>query len=447
MRHIEVNFDGLVGPTHNYAGLSLGNIASEKNAMTISNPKKAAKQGIKKIRTLMELGIPQALLPPQDRPNIKLLRRFGFNGTNEKILKQAYNTAPEIFRACCSAACMWVANAATISSSINTCDGRVHITPANLQNQFHRCQEQTTTARALKAIFQDSHYFCHHDPLPGHEAFGDEGAANHMYLYTGENGPGVEIFVYGCSQIKPNLPHPKRYPARQTLEASEAIARLHGLNDDVCLFIQQNPHVIDQGVFHNDVIATSHHNLLLCHEQAFVHQEQVYAQIRGKFSETALNIVEISTEQLSVKDTVSSYLFNSQIVSTNTENMVLIAPIECQENKAVSSCIEAILADTSHCLNQVIFVDLRQSMKNGGGPACLRLRACLTPTEYKQMNQGCLMTWEKLDILENWVDKYYRDQLTRSDLSDPELLDASRCALDALTQLLNLGSIYDFQRI
>ena len=42
-QHLEYNFDGIVGPTHNYGGLSVGNIASMAVAMmsgvSLSNEK------------------------------------------------------------------------------------------------------------------------------------------------------------------------------------------------------------------------------------------------------------------------------------------------------------------------------------------------------------------------------------------------------------------------
>ena len=48
----EFNFDGLVGPSHNYAGLSFGNVASFSNVKSASNPKQAALQGLAKMRAL-----------------------------------------------------------------------------------------------------------------------------------------------------------------------------------------------------------------------------------------------------------------------------------------------------------------------------------------------------------------------------------------------------------
>lgn len=443
----EMNFDGLVGPTHNYAGLSLGNLASTAHAHVTSNPKQAALQGLKKMRMLGTLGLQQGVLPPHERPNIRYLKRLGFTGSPTKILTKAYKTAPELLSICCSASAMWVANAATVSSSANTLDGKIHITPANLQHQLHRSTESTITARALKAVFQDGHSFCHHDALPSHGIFGDEGAANHMHLCTDIDHAGLEIFVYGKSVADTQQKYPTHYPARQTREASEAVARLHGLDEDSVLFVQQNPDVIDQGVFHNDVIATSHKNLLLCHQDAFVDQHLVYERIKQKATRPEnLKIIEISRQELSVTDAVQSYLFNSQIVSLPDGSFILIAPTECCENRHTANVIETILRDTTHPLNRVEFVDLRQSMQNGGGPACLRLRVPLSADEYQALNTGCIITPEKLDTLEAWVNTHYRDRLTLADCCDPYLLQEIQTALDALTQILNLGSLYDFQR-
>ena len=62
MKYFEANFDGLVGPTHNYAGLSVGNVASLNNAKNTSNPKQAAKQGLAKMKALADLGMVQGVL-------------------------------------------------------------------------------------------------------------------------------------------------------------------------------------------------------------------------------------------------------------------------------------------------------------------------------------------------------------------------------------------------
>src|SRR5690554_2539387 len=255
MKHFEVNFDGLVGPTHNYAGLSFGNVASLSNARSVSSPRSAAKQGLQKMKALHDMGLVQGVFAPQERPDIYALRRLGFQGSDAKVLSSAFKQAPAIFQAACSASSMWTANAATVSPSADTADKRVHFTPANLTNKYHRSLEPQTTGNILQAMFNNSEHFAHHQHLPDNDHFGDEGAANHTRFCNEYGQPGVEMFVYGRYAFDSSKPAPQKYPARQTREACEAVARLHGLSDDTTVYVQQNPAVIEQGVFHNDVIA------------------------------------------------------------------------------------------------------------------------------------------------------------------------------------------------
>ena len=294
MNNFEVNFDGLVGPTHNYAGLSVGNVASQRNANAASSPKQAAKQGLAKMKALHDMGLKQGVLAPQERPDVAMLRRLGFSGTDEKILAEAARKAPQIFLACCSASSMWTANAATVSPGADTADGKVHFTPANLTNKFHRSLEPEVTGRILKATFAESKYFSHHRHLPDNEHFGDEGAANHTRLCSAYDKAGVELFVYGRHAFDQRQPAPVKYPARQTLEACQAVARLHGLDDENVVYMQQNPAVIDQGVFHNDVIAVGNQNVLFYHAQAFLDTTTKIDEIRRKFAHDDLHFIEVS---------------------------------------------------------------------------------------------------------------------------------------------------------
>ncbi|MDM7861040.1 N-succinylarginine dihydrolase [Alteromonas sp. ASW11-36] len=445
MQHFEVNFDGLVGPTHNYAGLSYGNVASLNNANASSNPKQAAKQGLQKMKALSDLGLTQGVLAPQERPDIYALRRLGFTGSDARVLEQAYQQAPQIFLACCSASSMWTANAATVSPSADTSDGRVHFTPANLTNKFHRSLEPKVTGNILQAIFNDDKYFAHHQHLPDNEHFGDEGAANHTRLCSQYGHSGVELFVYGRYAFDSSKPAPQKYPARHTFEACQAVARLHGLNDDGVVYIQQNPDVIDQGVFHNDVISVGNQNVLFYHEQAFLHTERVLAEIQQKFGDEQLHFIKVDTQSVSVADAVKTYLFNTQIITLPNGEMAIIAPTECEENPAVSSYL-ANLVTTDTPIKHVKYYDVKQSMQNGGGPACLRLRVAMNDQELGAVNQNALITDSQFERLNQWVDKHYRDVLTVKDLCDPQLLVESRTALDELTQIMKLGSVYPFQQ-
>lgn len=446
MKQFEVNFDGLVGPTHNYAGLSYGNVASLNNASASSSPKQAAKQGLKKMKALADLGMVQGVLAPQERPDVYALRRLGFSGSDAHVLQQAAKQAPAIFQACCSASSMWTANAATVSPSADTHDAKIHFTPANLTNKFHRSLEPQVTGNILKAIFNDQNHFAHHQHLPDNEHFGDEGAANHTRLCSAYGETGVEIFVYGRHAFDNSKPAPKKYPARQTFEASQAVARLHGLSDDKAVYVLQNPDVIDQGVFHNDVISVGNQNVLFYHELAFHQTQSALDEIKRKFGDNELHFIRVDSQDVSLQDAIKSYLFNTQIITLPNGTMAIIAPSECEENPAVAAYLEKIVSLNTP-IQEVKFFDVKQSMRNGGGPACLRLRVAMTQKECAAVNQSTLMNDALFERLNNWVDTHYRDELLISDLRDPQLLIESRTALDELTQLLKLGSVYPFQLV
>ena len=438
---MEVNFDGIPGPTHNYAGLSPGNLAAEKHARTIANPREAALQGLTKMRALAVRGIPQAVLPPHERPDVHALRQLGFSGHDTNVIAQAARDAPHILAACSSAAAMWTANAATVSPSADAADRRIHFTPANLIANFHRSLEADTTTRVLRSIFADDSNFVVHEPLPAAAQFGDEGAANHMRFATGETG-GIEMFVYGRSALSP-APSPQRYPTRQTREASEAIVRRHGLDRSSVVLAQQSPAAIDAGVFHNDVIAVASRNVLLCHQHAFVDQARVLEELHGLVP--GLCAIVVTERELPIADAVATYLFNSQLIARNDGRFLFVAPAECNAHAGARAVLDRLVAGDSP-IAEVLTFDLRQSMQNGGGPACLRLRVPLTPAERERIRAAVFLDAALADALDSWIRRHYRDRLAPSDLADPTLLDESRRALDELSALLKLPAIYPFQR-
>lgn len=442
----EFNFDGLVGPSHNYAGLSFGNVASFNNVKSVSNPKEAALQGLAKMRALAARGFAQALLPPQARPNFRLLREIGFTGSDADVLARAFREAPVILACAYSASPMWTANAATVSPAADSADGRTHFTVANLNSKLHRSYEHAQTARALRALFRDERHFAVHEALPSTPAFGDEGAANHARLCAQHGASGVELFVYGRVEFDPDAPAPKRFPARQTLEASQAVARLHGLDSRRTVFAQQEPGVIDQGVFHNDVISVGNGNVLFYHEQAFADETATLAALREAMAGVGAELcpVRVAAADVSVTDAVSSYLFNSQLLTKADGRMALVVPQECQENKAVATYLQGLVASGGP-IDELISFDLRQSMRNGGGPACLRLRVALTEAEARAMHQGVIMTEDLYGRLVAWVEKHYRDRLAPADLADPSLAVEVRTALEELSQVLDLPGLYDVE--
>lgn len=443
MPAVELNLDGLVGPTHHYGGLGLGNVASQRHRHEVSNPRAAALEGIAKMRLLMSLGIPQAVLPPQERPLVSALRRVGFAGDDDAVLAAAAGAAPDLLSAAASTSSVWAANAATISPAADTPDGRVHLTPANLVSQFHRSLEPPATARVLAQIFADESRFAHHAPLPAALPFADEGAANQMRLCHSHGERGLEVFVYGREGDTGG-----RHPARQSLAASEAVARLHGLAADHALFLRQSDAALEAGVFHNDVIAVANENVLLVHERAFADSAAALDRIRAASARacgTGLVVIEVPEQAVSLADAVDTYLFNSQLVTLPAGGMALVCPAECRRHAATSRWLDGLVAAGGPIV-AVHPVDVRQSMHNGGGPACLRLRVVLTPADLAAVHPGVMATPERLATLEAWVRRHYRDRLSIADLADPALLAESRRALDELTGILDLPRLYGFQR-
>lgn len=441
MKTVEANFDGLVGLTHHYAGLSFGNEASTRHQHQPSNPRLAAKQGLLKMKALADRGFLQGVIPPHERPNLPLLRQLGFSGSDAQVLAQAAKRSSGLLSAVSSASAMWVANAATVSPSADSADGRLHFTVANLNNKFHRAMEAPQTARLLRAIFRDPQRFAVHDALPQSALFGDEGAANHNRLGTAYGERSLQLFVYGRDDNGGSAPG--RYPARQTLQASQAVARLHQLDERHTLFAQQNPQVIDQGVFHNDVIAVSNREVLFCHQQAFVEQPALLATLQQRVP--GFTAIEVPASRVSVADAVSTYLFNSQLLTREDGAMLLVLPEESRQHGGVWDYLNEQL-EQGGPLRELLSFDLRESMHNGGGPACLRLRVVLTPQEQQALNPAVMMDDRLFATLNGWVDRHYRDRLTQADLADPQLLIEGRDALDELTRLLDLGSVYAFQQ-
>jgi len=443
MKAIEANADGLIGPTHSYAGLSPGNLASSLNKGEASNPRAAVLQGLDKMKRLADLGLPQFVLPPHERPNIPFLRSLGFSGSDKTVLAKAWRDAPAFAAAACSASPMWAANAATVTPSADAADGRVHFTPANLHTNLHRSLEHAQTKRALDALFPDATRFAVHDALPAVAHLADEGAANHVRLCAEHGGRGVNLLVWGREAF---TPWDGRFPARQTREASEAIARRHEAGRPV--LAQQSRAAIDGGTFHNDVVCVGALDTLFFHELAFEDTDATKAAIRraadGLFEP---QFVEVSAADLPLADAISSYLFNSMLIQIPGEDrLTLICPTETRDN-ARSHAVAERLAASNSPIGRVEYVDVRQSMRNGGGPACLRLRVVLTDDELAATNPAMRMTDALHVRLSTWATRWYRETLTASDLADPALLDETRGALDQLTGILALGGdFYPFQR-
>lgn len=438
----EINFDGLVGPTHHYGGLAYGNVASMEHGREVSHPKHAALQGLKKMKRVMDMGIPQAVLPPQPRPHLPTLRDAGFTGSVGDILSNALDENPELLSTACSASAMWAANAATVSPSPDTKDDRLHITPANLISQDHRALEPSFTHKFLKAIFSNEDFFRVHEPLPDQPHLVDEGAANHMRIAPSHGEPGVEIFVYG-REDEDEQPT-DQYPARQIRGASRAVAEQHGLNSDRTLFLRQNPDAIDAGVFHNDVSAVSNENLLFYHARAYQKPAVLREFLTDHFGDRWFDL-SVSQNTVPLETSVETYLFNSQIVSRANGTMTFIATEGCRENPDVHDYLENELLPGDHPITSIKYVDVRQSMKNGGGPACLRLRVVVTEEEYRLTPNHVLLTPGRFRELVEWVKIHYRETLRFEDLGDGTIYHESRDALADLWDRLRLETVIPFR--
>ncbi len=441
---VEANADGLIGPTHNFAGLALGNLAAESNAGRVSNPRGAALEGLAKMRRLHDLGVPQFVLPPHERVDIAFLRACGFGGSESAVLEAAARTAPHLLAAAGSASPMWAANAATVTPSADSGDGRVKLTPANLLTNLHRSLEAEQTGRALHRLLPDTSRFDVRQPLPAQADFADEGAANHVRLSAARAGePGVELFVWtrDAGELWAGTK-----PGRQTRQASEAVVRGHGSRRPV--FARQSARAVEAGAFHNDVVCVGSGPVLFFHEHAFEDRAGLERDIRRSASGLFEPEFQVVPEgELSLADAVSTYLFNSMLVRPpGTDRFTLIAPVEVRDHARARAVAER-LTSANGAIGGVDYVDVRQSMRNGGGPACLRLRLALTVDELAAVNPAQRFDAALHDRLNGWVERRYRDHLTPADLADPLLLQESREALDELCGLLSLGTdFYPFQR-
>lgn len=444
MQAVELNLDGIVGPTHNYAGLAAGNLASMRNRGRRSYPRQAALQGLDKMRLLMELGVPQGVLPPHERPYLPFLRALGFRGSDQAIIAKAAKDNPLMLANCSSSSAMWAANAATVSPSADTLDGKVHFTPANLLSELHRSIESVVNTRILRTLFANTRYFTVHDPLPSAWALRDEGAANYLRLAASHGGKGMEVFAFDSGMPYQPQEYLHRFPARQSLGAGIAVRHRHAIREDQAVGIQRAGECIDAGAFHTDLVAMGNLDVLIYHQQAFDRQSiAVIQKACHRLLGSPPRFVEIIEDNLSLADAVQTYFFNSQLVTLPNGDMALIAPQECRTHTAARAQID--LLKQQDLFSRVEFVDVRQSMLNGGGPACLRLRVVLNTKELAAMHQGVLLTPQLYDQLTRWVQKHYRESLAPADLADPALLRESRQALDALTKILRLGCLYEFQ--
>jgi succinylarginine dihydrolase len=324
-----------------------------------------------------------------------------------------------------SASAMWAANAATVSPAPDSADGRCHLTVANLRTMAHRSHEWPATLAQLQLAFADGAHFTVHPPVP--PAFGDEGAANHMRLTPAYGEPGVEIFVYGVFG--------GAFPARQHLQASRAIARLHRLDPERTLFAEQSEEAIAAGAFHNDVVAVANGPLLFAHEKAFAQRDTLIADCERWVP--GFELVEVPDAEVPLADAISSYLFNAQLVSPPCGQTTLIVPSEARETPSVWGWIERQFAGNGP-IRRVEVVDVRQSMANGGGPACLRLRVVADPAT---VDPRFLVDSARLDTIAQIVERHWPEAIANDELTEPALIRDIETARAQLLQALDLAEL------
>ncbi|QDT03357.1 N-succinylarginine dihydrolase [Rubripirellula lacrimiformis] len=437
MSLVEVQIDRLVGPTHHFGGLGVGNLASKSHSGQVSNPAAAAIQGLEKMKLVASLGVPQWVLPPQQRPDWTLLRSLGFAGSDRDVLRDARDRSPELLSAASSSSAMWTANAATVTVGNDGDRWGTDVSIANLSSSLHRCIEWQQTEADLRAILPSSVRV--HSPLMGGAAMRDEGAANHMRLGHVDAPEFVDVFVYGDQD-----PLPQNFMPRQTLASFQAIDRRHQWDRPQrsaghAVFLKQHPRAIDAGAFHNDVVAISHHDLMIHHQFAFADNDAAMELLDRRCVEVTgrpVVRVQVADDQLTMDEAIATYLFNSQVVSVGADDAppVMICPVQVDRSAAARGLVDRWQSEG--LISRVQFVDLGQSMAGGGGPACLRLRVPMQPEDVDAMSPASRWTPELHDRLCQIIHDGYPKAVSWDELASIDFVNAAKRVRDQVAESL-----------
>lgn len=447
----EINVDAIVGPSHHFGGLGVGNVASLEHQLQPSNPRQAALEGLNKAKLLHDSGLTQLLLPPPPRPRLDWLAQVGFGvesvGPLQEQLVAAYQQAPRALSAAFSSSFMWAANAATFAPSCDTSDGKLHLTPANLISSWHRGVESLERTEQFRMLFASLPNVQVHDALPAIFPLRDEGAANHMRLSDPGGAKGLHVFVHGSDESAGSA-NAQCFLPRHTRAASESLARLHKLDPERTFFLHQHPKAVDAGVFHNDVIAMSHLGLLVHHEFAFMDADEDLDRLEQQYAKHCgqdLQRIVIRQQDLSLEDAVRSYLFNSQLALVDGADknpgdpaMQIICPRQCETIPSAKNVLQALIDDPGVPIQRVRFVDLNESMANGGGPACVRLRMSLTTEEQGQLDRRFCLDEQLYERLSAAIEQSYPDHVTLKVLSEPQFCEQVERATSAIYQAMHL---------
>ncbi|RAP29456.1 hypothetical protein DID78_03615 [Candidatus Marinamargulisbacteria bacterium SCGC AG-343-D04] len=426
MSYSSVFIDGLMGPSYHFGGLSLGNTWSETHFKEISFPKKAALEGLHKMFEVYSLGLHQYVLPPVRKDVSALFRSLGYDHFNSESLRELFSVNPYFVSSVFSSSSAWLANIGHVTPACDSFTHKMNVTPANLNYCFHRSCDVEGYRDLLSTLFENCHDVVLHRPITS--SFGDEGSANTVRL-SASSGEGFFLYVYGKT-VDRTYSH--KYPARQSKEAFDILVKQHHVSRKFVM-VQQSQEAIDAGVFHNDVICFGLENLLIVHESAFENQEEVMSYVKELYEETFsedLQVIVISREMMSLEEAVKSYFFNSQLLPLSDGGFHCFVSTHSRKYSALEQVLQYIQSECSRF--SYSYVECDESIKNGGGPACLRLGFVASEHDRKLLNDAFLLTQERYDFLYSFISRHYPDEMQFEQLRDYEFLCECREIVDSL---------------
>ena len=177
------------------------------------------------------------------------------------------------------------------------------------------------------------------------------------------------------------------------------------------LLWQQSPAGIDAGAFHSDVLAVGNEDLLVLHEQRSSTTKLLLSELRARLGPGFTAIVA-SEAELPAAEAVRAYPFNSQLLTLPSGKMTILAPRETERAPSARAFLERVV-EQAPAVESLHYIDVNASMKNGGGPACLRLRVVLEDEERAAIRARVFFDDALGAELESWVRRHYRDRLTQ----------------------------------
>jgi succinylarginine dihydrolase len=201
------------------------------------------------------------------------------------------------------------------------------------------------------------------------------------------------------------------------------------------MFVEQSEEAIAAGAFHNDVVAVANEHVLFAHEKAFADRSALVVNCERLVP--GFELVEVPDAEVPLADAISSYLFNAQLVTPPDSEMTLVVPEEARETPSVWTWLQRHLVGNGP-IRRVQVVDVRQSMANGGGPACLRLRVA---ADADRVDPRFLVDEAKLDRLSAVIAQHWPEEIANADLTSESLIGTVERARAALLDALELGEL------